>query len=93
MNDGAIVKPIKTSTIIYTRTFVIPLIEFASVYHLYNSVYVYNIQRHNNTSADIRAVFAIGILSSSTSTTEEKVFAITFLVNTFGIIAHSPCLC
>ena len=75
MNDGAIVKPIKTSTIIYTRTFVIPLIEFASVYHLYNSVYVYNIQRHNNTSANIHAVFAFGVLSSSTSTTEEKVFA------------------
>ena len=86
INLMAIVFPIKPIIITNTRKLVIFFIQFITSYQLYYNFYIFISQGYQNITTCIHTIFIISINSSCITARIEKVFAITFPVNTFKIV-------
>lgn len=76
------IKPIITNT----RKLVIFFIQFITSYQLYYNFSIFISQGYQNITTCIHTIFIISINSSCITARIEKVFAITFPVNTFKIV-------
>lgn len=85
INFMAIIFPIKP-IITNTRKLVIFFIQFITFYQLYYNFCIFISQGYQNITTCIHTIFIISINSSCITARIEKVFAITFPVNTFKIV-------
>ena len=84
----AVIFPIKP--IITIRKLYVFFIQVSTFYQLYYNIDISLPQRNQNITTCIHTIFTISINSSCITARVEKVFAITFPVNTFKIVIKPP---